>query len=320
MVVKTTQDMPTSLVPHDSLRKAWEFLHAVHKLHQRASGKRALLLYGGSGEGKTFTVKQYLSLFPTIKTAEVLKAPVFYCRLDESKKTPDDLLCILILALGQTPPKGKPRAGVLLHQFKTLVREKCIELFIIDEIQQVLPKTDGQRALEMLKFLCALIDAEDLQTSFVFVGSTRAMHLLAFGACENTVDDNEQLSRRMLRPVKLDRIEPRSPQWIRVTNYFVQKIGFRELLVPDDKELFDRIYLAYTERAFSTLEDLFLDEERPNYIEDTPQLLAYLSERFLLTSKRAINPFDTEQMDADEVDEAMQCVKQDYFKQLEAED
>lgn len=316
MVKEHSASLPATLASHESLQCLWERLNYVHQHHSSTHGKRGLLVYGKSGEGKTFAVKQYQSQFKDIKTKEVTKQPVFYYRLSESKKSVDDLLAMLILALGGTPVKGRPKAGELFHQFKTLIKEKSVELVIIDEIQQVLPKTDGQRALEIVKFLCGLIDAEDINTAFVFVGSDRAMRLLTFGQTGNTIDDNEQLSRRMLRPVKLGRIEPRVQEWVDVVNFFIKFLGYKALNAPDDAELFDRIYLAYHERAFSTLEDLFLGDVPP-VIETEQALYTYLEKQFAMTAKGDINPFNTNRVAYDEVNAAIEVIQDKFFAESE---
>lgn len=310
-------ELPPSLAGHRQLEILWQRLSYVHSHHKCTHGKRGLLVYGDSGEGKTFAVKQYKTLFAEVCTKEVIKTPVFYYRLTESRKSVDDLLAMLILALGGTPVKGKPRAGELFHQFKILVNAKEIELFIIDEIQQVLPKTDGQRALEIVKFLCGLIDSEEMNTAFVFVGSHRAMRLLTLGEAGNTVDDNEQLSRRMLRPVKLSRIKPRSTEWTNVVNFFMEFLNFGPLLIPDDREIFDRLYLAYNERAFSTMSDLFLGGT-PNKIKSRAALLDYLATQFDITGKSALNPFKRKTLDYDEVRAAIDTIRDHYFTQQEA--
>lgn len=302
------QTLSASLVFHKSLSGLWDSLQAVHALHDKDMS-RGLLIYGASGEGKTHAVTQYKSQFPERKTPETTISPVFYFRMSESKKTVDDFLTVLIRELGTTPPKGRPQAGALFDQFKVLVKEKKIELFIIDEIQQVLPKTDGQRALEMVKFLCALIDCTELNTSFVFVGSERAMRLITYGEDGGTVDDNEQLSRRIFRPVRLTRLKPRSQEWVDCVNFFVQRIGLSKLTVSEDKDLFDRIYIAYTERSFSTLQDLFHCNTN-KAVEDKEELLDWLAKKYALTGKAELNPFCPETLTAGDVDDFIIAYKQ----------
>ena len=312
-LITDPQALPASLAPHKALRGLWESLQRVHSLHDQQNRHRGLLLYGASGEGKTYAVTQYQSQFREHKTEETTITPVFYFRLSESKKSVDDFLTVLIRALGTTPPKGRPQAGALLAQFKVLVQEKKIELFIIDEIQQVLPKSDGQRALEMVKFLCALIDCEGLKTSFVFVGSERAMRLITYGEAGSTVDDNEQLSRRILRPVKLTRLKPRTQEWVDCVNFFVQGTGLEKLSVPEDKEIFDRVYIAYTERSFSTLQDLFHCDVS-QAVADKKELLQWLARNYELAGKSEINPFSLEDLDLHDVDAFIKGYKQNPEK------
>lgn len=279
--------MPNTLVKHDSLKIAWQRICRVHAMHSQPKDKKGVLIYGGSGEGKSHVVKQYETLFPQQKIREKTIRPVFLYRFKESKKQVDDILKLLIKALGTTPPKGKTEPGELDKQFCHLIKELGVELIILDEIQQVLPNKDGVTALSTLKYFCSLLD--ELSASIVFIGSERAMRLLTFGKTEKTVDDNEQLSRRMMRSVKLERIEPRTDDWLDCINWFIDKIHF-PFLNYKDGPLLNRLYLAYMERSFSTLESLFLLEDMSN-IQGKTELIARLKNNYDIYGKAELNPF-----------------------------
>ncbi|WP_157470980.1 TniB family NTP-binding protein [Colwellia sp. PAMC 20917] len=289
--------MPSSLVKHDSLKIAWQRICRVHAMHSQPKNKKGVLIYGVSGEGKSYLVKQYETLFPQQKIREKTIMPVFLYRFKESKKQVDDILKLLIKALGTTPPKGKTEPGELDEQFCHLIKELGVELIILDEIQQVLPNTDGVTALNTLKYLCSLLDG--LSASIVFIGSERAMRLLTFGKTEKAVDDNEQLSRRMMRSVKLERIEPRTDDWLDCINWFIDKIQF-PFLNYKDGPLLNRLYLAYMERSFSTLESLFLLEDMSG-IQDKQELIARLKDNYDIYGKAKLNPFCSTDISDEEV-------------------
>lgn len=294
--------IPTTLVQHDSLIMAWDRICRVHRTHDCLHAKKCLLIFGESGEGKTFLVTEYLNLYPTRETLEKMITPVLYYRFREAKKSIEDILKLLIKALGTTPPKGRTEPGELDEQFTCLVKSMGVELIFLDEIQQILPKSDCLTAFNTLKYFCALLD--ELNVSIVFVGSERAMKLLSFGQSEKVAEDNEQLSRRMLRPVRIEGIEPRTRQWVDCVNFFLSKINICPLTT-DDGDLLDRIYIAYTERSFSTLESLFLTEDMTN-IKSKKQLQKKLKEKFQIYGKSDINPFDPNHLSLAEVDEAIE--------------
>jgi hypothetical protein len=279
---------PNTMAKHPSLLGAWERISDVHQMYSSELRNKGILIYGLSGEGKTFLVKQYQQHFPPIETEEKTLQPVFYFRFKEAKKSTDDILRFLISGLGVTPPKGRTQAGELSALFVHLIKSLGVQLIILDEIQQVLPDKDSVTAMNTLKYFCGLLD--ELAPSIVFIGSERAMRLLTFGRTNKTTDDNEQLSRRMLKSIRIERIIPKSKEWLNCINWFVRKIGLVPLSLAD-RDLLDRIYIAYgRERSFSTLDDLFLS--RPFSGKTTAQLTSFLFENFNLHCHTSVNPFD----------------------------
>jgi hypothetical protein len=298
--------MPSTLVKHDSLDVAWQRICRVHAMHSQPKNKKGVLIYGTSGQGKSYVGEQYESLFPSQKIREKTLRPVFRYRFKDSKKQVDDILKLLIKALGTTPPKGKTEPGELDQQFCHLIEELGVELIILDEIQQVLPNSDGVTALNTLKYFCSLLDG--LSASIVFIGSERAMRLLTFGQTDKTVDDNEQLSRRMMRSVKLEQIEPRTDDWLDCINWFIDKIRF-SFLNYKDGPLLNRLYLAYMERSFSTLESLFLLEDMSK-IQDKAELTSRLKDNYDIYGKETLNPFCPEDISDEEVNTLINHVLQ----------
>lgn len=301
--------LPSSLVKHDSLTQAWDRIRRAHAMHTRGTPKKGVLIYGGSGSGKTFVAKQYEKLHSSIVTDTKTIRPIFYFRFKEAQKSTPDILKLLIKALGTTPPKGKTESGELYEQFILLVQSLGVELIILDEIQQVLPKSDGITALNTLKYFCALLD--ELSASIVFIGSTRAMSLITFGQNDKTIEDNEQLSRRMMRPIELLDIIPSTEEWVACVNWFLSQINFPHLTA-SDSNLLDRIYIAYTERKFATLESLFLLENMDS-IQNKEILIKRLKRNFDIYCKGKYNPFSQKQYP----DEDVKSTIDKHYKQCE---
>ncbi|MEH6464380.1 MAG: TniB family NTP-binding protein [Shewanella psychromarinicola] len=296
---------PEDMAIHPSLLQAWQRINEVHQMYSLPSRNKGQIIYGSSGEGKTFLVKNYQKLYPPIVTPEKTLIPVFYCRFKEAKKSIDDILRFLISALGVTPPKGRTQAGELSAQFYKLIDDLGVQLIILDEIQQVLPDKDSVTAMNTLKYFCGLLD--ELKPSIVFIGSDRATRLLTFGKTDKTTDDNEQLSRRMFRSIKIGRLAPSTDEWINCINWFVLKIGL-EPLTDTDHDLIDRIYLAYGfGRSMSTLDDLFLSE--PSSLKTKTELLDFLFKNFEKNCHVSetdghfvVNPFSFEEYKAAKVE------------------
>ena len=294
---KVISPFPSTVVKTVCGLKAWERIARVHHMYQGHETKKGLLIYGDSGVGKTFLVKQYQALFPGEETPEKMTTPIFYYRFVEAKKSIDDILKFLILAFGSSIPRRKPQTGELHHQFVTLIKEHDVNVIILDEIQQVLPLKDGIRALDIIKYFCALLD--ELPVSIVFLGSERAKQLITFGAVNKTIDDNEQMSRRMMRSIKLEPILPKTDDWLECVNFFLEKINL-EPFTYSDASLLNRIYLAYAERNFSTLESLFLLEKFGGNTKD--ELLPWLYDNYELYCQGEVNPFDQKLLSDIEVD------------------
>lgn len=301
MVVSIPTPVDTFIVKHTLVKHAHEQIGRVHQMCHLPNNKKGVLIYGKSGEGKTYIAECYAAQFPPVKEVDHIRLPIFTYRFQEAKSKVDDILRLLITELGVQPPIGKVAAGELDKQFRFLIKTRGVELIILDEIQQVFPAKQGKIALDMLKYFCALLDT--LTCSIVFIGSERAMRLLTFGEVDKTVDDNEQLSRRMLRSVKLHRILPRTQEWVDCINSFLQQISAPQIGI-EDKELLDRLYVAYMERSFSTLDGLFMLEDM-SHIKDRHTLMMRLKANFYIYSQNVNNPFDESEYSYRAIDAAV---------------
>ncbi|MCL2916030.1 TniB family NTP-binding protein [Shewanella corallii] len=293
MKIKTPK-IPNSIVQHRTCIDAWEMMAKVHAMYGSPLSNKGLLIYGNSGQGKTYLAEQYIKAAQAEMLEPVPQLPVLYHRFRESNKTISQIQKLLIGAMGATPPRGRLEPGELHAQLCHLIDVLGVQLIVLDEIQQVLPKSDGHTTQATLKYFCCLLD--ELPASIVFIGSERAQRLLKFGMDKKTIDDNEQLSRRMLRSVKLESVNGLSPSWLNCVNWFLSCINYPSMSYQRKHEaiLMSRIYVAYAERGFSTLDSLFLREPFTGSTFD--ELREWLKRNFDTYCNRKINPFDPKAM------------------------
>lgn len=272
----------------------------VHKQYQKnLVEKKAYLFYGDSGSGKTYLCQEYVKRHKPVRSEEKITIPVLYHSFKHTNKGVKELLKVLILALGGNPPNTRADISEIEFQFFTLVDDLEVELIILDEVQHLLPKRDGPLAQTIIKYFCGLLDDSRMKCSIVFVGSEAAHRLMTFGQTQCDMIDDEQLSRRMLRPTKIKKIFPRTREWINCVNWFLRKVGLPNA-TEQNKLLLDKVYMAYSERGMSTLRDLFMQEN----IRQTADLVGIeqeLAENFESFCKGNINPFDGTLADDDDI-------------------
>ncbi|MCL1065714.1 TniB family NTP-binding protein [Shewanella olleyana] len=290
----STVDISENLIYKSAkTKKIIECIKLVHSMYFNEScTKKALLIYGSSGEGKTYLLKAYQQLFNPVKTLEKKTIPVFYYAVRQGKSSVNDLMKTLISALGGPMLRGRPHSTELEIQLITLLKEHEVELIILDEIQNLSTTYDGILFQSIIKYLCWLIDEEDIRCSIVFSGSKLASRLMAFGDNNKQLDDDEQLSRRMLRPISLRRHVPKKKSWVLCVDWFLRQIigpvlDSKNLL---HQQFYFRVYIAYQERSMSTLNDLFMQENCMKS-HDLESLYQALSINFNLYCKGAKNPF-----------------------------
>lgn len=283
---------PSNLFLDAQVNDAWERVEYVHSMYRDpAIFKQALLIAGESGEGKTFLLKAYCSTLESVTTSEKTTCPVFYFSFKQPKKSVDEMIKLLIDGLGASPPQSRVSSAVLEHQFITLLEELEVELIMLDEIQSIASSYDGIEFQHFIKYLCSLIDNDKIKCSIVFAGTPAAKRLMSFGETNQKFNDSEQMSRRMIRPIEFKRIKPRTKHWVDCVNWFVNQIGLPALTVDENKDLFDRIYVAYNEKSLSSLRDIFLQSNCKN-AASTEELIPCLKHNFDFFCKGQVNPFD----------------------------
>jgi hypothetical protein len=294
--------MPSTIFACDVQKKIWQRIAETHDMYYAQSeDKRAQLIYGASGAGKTYILKQYHAQFIPVTTPEKTTVPVFYVAFKEFKKSTAEVTRFLISELDGTTQNSRATAAELDSQLVTLLRGLEVELIILDEIQNIASSYDGIEFQRIIKYFCYLIDSNKIRCSIVFAGTSSSKRLITFGRTAGKFDDDEQMSRRQMRPIEINPILPRTKNWVACCNWFIQQIGLPVLTADKHSELFDRIYLAYSEHTMSTMRDLFLrnnTRKAMNY----EQLLEALFENFEKYAIGAINPFDYELLTKEQLD------------------
>lgn len=272
--------------------------------------QRAQLIYGTSGAGKTFLLKRYQAQFPSVTTAEKTTVPVFYVAFKEFKKSTAEITRFLIAELNGTVQHSRATANELDEQFITLLDELAVELIIMDEVQNIASSYDGIEFQRIIKYFCYLIDTNKINCSIVFAGTSSAKRLLTFGKTRGKFDDDEQMSRRQMRPIEITPFFPQTQHWLNCCNWFVQQVGLPALEPDIDAQLLDRIYIAYSEHMMSTLSDLFL-RTNSKRASNKAQLIEALYENFEKYATGGVNPFNLESISGELV--------QSYINQRESE-
>lgn len=286
--------IPDTVFAGGIYQAAWDRISEVHAMFsEEPDNLRAQLIYGSSGAGKTFLLKSYQAQFPAITTPEKKTVPVFYVALKESKKSTAEITRLLIAELGGPVLNSRTTAPELDSQLITLLKGMEVELIIIDEIQNIASSYDGIEFQRIIKYFCYLIDSQKIRCSIVFAGTSSAIRLLTFGKTRGKFDDDEQMSRRHMRPIEITPFLPRTQNWVDCCNWFVQKVGLPPLTPKSHHQLLDRIYLAYSEHTMSTLRDLFF-RNNTRRAKDNEQLIHALMENFEKYATGGVNPFDYE--------------------------
>ncbi|MFS1438726.1 TniB family NTP-binding protein [Shewanella sp. 10N.286.48.A6] len=291
------------------IMKALDKIKLIHAMYDKPNvNKKALLIYGGSGEGKTHLLKTYQKQFKPVKTREKQTIPVFYYAIRQGKRSVDEFLKTLIAALGGPIAKGRVNSSELEHQFIILLRDLNVEIILLDEIQNLSTTYDGIVFQGIIKNLCWLIDEENIRCSIVFAGSHLAKRLMTFGSKDKKLNDNEQLSRRMLRSICLSRMPPSSKSWVSCVNWHLNQVGLPPITHFNEAEklFIDSVYIAYLERSMSSLNDLFIQDNCINS-KSIDDLLVTLESNFDTYCKGSINPFRAK--NTDKVKETIRLIK-----------
>lgn len=160
--------MPSTIFACDVQKKIWQRIAETHNMYYVPSeDKRAQLIYGASGAGKTYILKQYHAQFIPVTTPEKTTVPVFYVAFKEFKKSTAEITRFLISELDGTTQNARASAAELDSQLVTLLKGLEVELIILDEIQNIASSYDGIEFQRIIKYFCYLIDSNKIRCSIV---------------------------------------------------------------------------------------------------------------------------------------------------------
>ncbi|WNC68026.1 TniB family NTP-binding protein [Thalassotalea nanhaiensis] len=236
-----------------------DIVEQIEFVHQAslAGDIYSLLITGLSRCGKSFIGIRYAELHQPFHLDGVKQTPILYVKLNGAKSSVD-VLNQIILALGGPESKTGTKPHTVQERLTKLFPEHGVQMVFIDEVQDCLPQSDGKQAQEMAKQFCRLFD--DSGIPFVLLGTPSAKRLvnIRFGKNNDNLllvkTDEEQVSGRMLAPLNLPTIFPRTQCWIDCVQFFLDKFNLPSEIATN-KLLLNRIYVA-TEGRLGFLEKL----------------------------------------------------------------
>ncbi|QYJ80484.1 TniB family NTP-binding protein [Shewanella acanthi] len=255
-----------------------------------------MLIFGNSGSGISELKKSYASCFPEIPSFESTIKRVLSIDVREHTLTPIGLMEQIIEAIGATPVKDT-RGSKIRHQCLHLLKEHRVELMLFDEAQHLLPEKEGAQGLRMVKFFTEMID--QFKIPFVLFGTHKAKRIQSFGQHDLKPIDDEQLSRRMFPPVELEPLKPRTSQWVKCMQHFLNKHHISTDYA--NESIRNRLFLAQQYKTFSHLAMLFEEHQFMN-ISNSDELLLELKRSYDKNLNNfGVNPFDESKVDEQDV-------------------
>jgi hypothetical protein len=295
----------TMLFRYSGLDEAWKQVIRTHLNHLKLN-RKAQLIVGNSGSGKTQLMTSYERCFGKQQGDEAVYNPVLIVEIQENTQTPINLLEQIITAMGATPVSDT-RGNKLRTQCKTLLKAHRVEMLMLDEAQHTLPEKEGSKGLRMVNFFKEMIDHFDV--AIVFFGTKKALRIQHFGQDGEKPIDDEQLSGRMFPPIELIAIKPQTSKWFECVNFFLKKYNL-PTLTTEDSDLVRRIYLAQRYKTFRTLTTLF-DEHDFSGVKNKNELILELKQSYQENLIHfGANPFDTEVFDETTVESLIVDIRQ----------
>jgi hypothetical protein len=161
-----------------------------HHFATNSSKPRAVLVHGPTGVGKSFIIKKLMEAHKAKDSLELTTVPIVFVETP-AENTMNGLLQSLLKALGDPEPKTglvtdkRHRLSMLLAKLKT-------RLVVIDEAQDLIPKSGADAKSQNVKLLKNIMNVTNVP--FVLVGTSNLLEILG-------VDD--QIKTRVKDIVKL---------------------------------------------------------------------------------------------------------------------
>ena len=280
---------PETLCQLPFLNSLWLTIAETH--HKQCEKTYNLLVLSQSGVGKSALAKAYKAEYPSVKINEKLIIPVIYIALTDTA-SPKALVEQLLYSFNITRFNRSVSLLELQDRFLFLLKAHQVELIIIDEVQECLPRAQGPAKQKIIKLITWLTDHGGVP--FVLFGTPIAKNMLQFGVDTEEYKTEEQLSRRCCAPIVLPAIQPFSKSWLKAVNFFLEKCSHPHLdaSYKSHQSIMNRLYLA-TKGKFGLLEKfmLHLPEGINLHDENANKLLSKVYIKTILISNTGLNPF-----------------------------
>lgn len=279
---------PNHLCKLTHYAKLWELLVKTH--NKSTTIPYSLVVLGESGVGKSALARAYSDAYPKTNATDRVIMPVLYFALTDTS-SPNSLLEQTLRALTITQFNRRCTLLSLQDRLLKLLKEHNVELIIIDEVQECLPRAHGPARQKIIKLLTWLIDHSKIP--FVMFGTPIAQNLLRFGEQSDEYKTEEQFSRRCYPPVNLTAILPRSHSWLNAVNFFLDKLQHPHFNIEFEshKDLLNRLYIA-TSGKFGLLEKFMLHLPVDINMFDEQRLTTLARVYFDTISTKKSNPFN----------------------------
>ena len=165
-----------SIVEYPAFQQAYETL--THFYENTSKKPRAVLLVAPPGAGKTFLADLFVKDHPPEDSDEMTRVPVVYVEVPP-ENTLTGLLGDILKTIGDPLPdscKIRQRRDRIIKQFK----QQNIRLLIIDECQDLEPKSGGDAKSKNIRFLKYIMNATKVPV--ILTGTLEAKSLLSADA------------------------------------------------------------------------------------------------------------------------------------------
>lgn len=145
-----------------------------HYFTTESSKPRAVIVHGPTGVGKSFIIKKLMEAHKAEDTLELTTVPVVFVETP-AENTMNGLLQSLLKALGDPEPKTglvtdkRHRLSMLLAKLKT-------RLVVIDEAQDLIPKSGADAKSQNVKLLKNIMNVTNVP--FALVGTSNLLEIL----------------------------------------------------------------------------------------------------------------------------------------------
>lgn len=201
----------------------------------RVAGALCLLLCGESGVGKSTLVKWLTRKMAVERTAEGVRRPALYLEIPTAP-TAISVFESMLSALGDPKPEHGTRNAKFLRLVK-LLSDQQVRVMVIDEMQHMYDRHsqrilfDASEAIKQLLSACPI--------SVICVGLPDS---------HKVVDSNEQLSRRHMATVSIERFDWNKPRsradFVATLAAFRKAMGCYDMPDIADQSVAIRFYLA----------------------------------------------------------------------------